>query len=273
MLSWSAVPIAQDQREIAGCWCRAGGRVGLRCSVDGRTNVEPASTPGATVHLDVSDATPGGDLHDATHRTHVEHALRELPGVRAARIVPGYDRDIDELHVVAATDKPAKQVVRDVQSLLMARFGIATDHRVISVVQMEADDTAGDPPPRVALARVTSAQHGLAVHVAVALTDGVNEHLGTAEGPASASGRLRTAARATLEAVRPLLNDELMVEIEGATVERTLGTDVALTLVHVHTKRGTRSIAGSAVARQDEIEAVARSVLDALNRELRSVAR
>lgn len=212
------------------------------------------------------------DLHDPTGRTHVEHALRELPGVRAARLVAGYDRSVDELHVLATLDKSPKQLVRDLQSLLMARFGIATDHRVISIVQLE-DDESPTGPARVALARVTSAQHGLAVHVAVALTDGDQEFLGTAEGPASASGRLRTAARATLAAVEPLLKDEMMVEVEGASVERTLGNAIALTLVHIHTKRGTRSIAGSAVVREDEIEATARSVLDALNRELRSFSR
>lgn len=212
------------------------------------------------------------DLHDANQRTLVEHALRELPDVRAARLVAGYDRDVDELHVVATVDKSPKQLVRDVQSLLMARFGIATDHRVISIVQLEDDEAPGDPN-RVALARVTSAQHGLAVHVAVALTDGEQEFLGTAEGPASSTGRLRTAARATLAAVQPLLKDQMMVEVEGAAVERTLGNAIALTLVHIHTKRGTRSIAGSAVVRDDEVEAIARSVLDALNRELRAVSR
>lgn len=234
---------------------------------------------GTTVHRDPAAAgseapapAPHADLHDPTQRTHVEHALLELPEVRAARVVPGYDRDVDELHILATLDKHPKQLVRDVQSLLMARFAIATDHRVISIVQLD-DDSTPHSPHRVALARVTSAQHGLAVHVAVALTDGEQEFLGTAEGPASATGRLRTAARATLDAVKPLFNDEMMVEVEGATVERTLGTPVALTLVHIHTKRGTRSIAGSAVVREDEVEAIARSVLDALNRELRAVSR
>ena len=228
---------------------------------------------GPTLRTDGPDGPgPHADLHDPTQRAHVEHAVRELPEVRAARLVPGYDRDVDELHILATLEKHPKQLVRDVQSLLMARFGIATDHRVISIVQLD-DDTAPEPPHRVALARVTSAQHGLAVHVAVALTNGEQEFLGTSEGPASATGRLRTAARATLEAVKPLLNDEMMVEVEGATIEHTLGTGVALTMVHIHTKRGTRSIAGSAVVREDEVEAVARSVLDALNRELRAVAR
>lgn len=219
-----------------------------------------------------SGPTPHADLHDPTQRTHVEHALRELPEIRAARIVAGYDRDIDELHILATLEKHPKQLVRDVQSLLMARFGISTDHRVISIVQLEGA-AAPDDPNRVALARVTSAQHGLAVHVAVALTNGEQEFLGTAEGPASASGRLRTAARATLEAVKPLINDDMMVEVEGASIEAALGNAIALTLVHIHTKRGTRSIAGSAVVREDEVEAVARAVLDALNRELRGVSR
>ncbi|MEE8457812.1 MAG: hypothetical protein V3S28_07155, partial [Acidimicrobiia bacterium] len=83
----------------------------------------------------------------------LEENLTRMDSVDAARVV-NLGSTITELHVIAATNKPAKQIVRDVQSLAMARFGVAIDHRVISVVQISPHllDTASEP--RAALMRI-----------------------------------------------------------------------------------------------------------------------
>ena len=57
----------------------------------------------------------------------LEDALRALPGVRAVSIVTTGDAVPTEVHVLAAPGKPAKQIVRDVQSLAMASFDRAAD--------------------------------------------------------------------------------------------------------------------------------------------------
>ena len=44
-----------------------------------------------------------------------------------------------EVHVLAGGVKPAKQVVRDVQSVAMAQFDLDIDHRIVSVVQIPDD--------------------------------------------------------------------------------------------------------------------------------------
>src|SRR4051795_10385415 len=70
-----------------------------------------------------------------------EAALRHLPGVRAVSVVTGAAARPTEVHVLADRNKPAKQVVRDIQSLAMARYDLDIDHRIVSVVQI--DDEAG----------------------------------------------------------------------------------------------------------------------------------
>src|SRR5689334_1647491 len=84
-----------------------------------------------------------------------EAALRHLPGVRAVSVVTGADARPTEVHVLADRNKPAKQVVRDIQSLAMARYDLDIDHRIVSVVQIddelgrraeEPDAAAGRPP-------------------------------------------------------------------------------------------------------------------------------
>jgi hypothetical protein len=51
------------------------------------------------------------------------------------------------VHVLARPGKPAKQLVRDVQSVAMAAFDLDIDRRIISVVQIDGGDlSTGDRP-------------------------------------------------------------------------------------------------------------------------------
>ena len=68
----------------------------------------------------------------------LEETITQLDSVEAVRIVMNGDR-VSEVHVLAAPAKAPKQVVRDVQSLAMARYGTNIDRRVISVVQLAAN--------------------------------------------------------------------------------------------------------------------------------------
>jgi hypothetical protein len=70
----------------------------------------------------------------------LEEAIRHLPGVRAASVVTNAEKVPVEVHVLAAPGKPARHVVRDVQSLAMARYDIDLDHRIVSVVLLADED-------------------------------------------------------------------------------------------------------------------------------------
>ncbi len=227
---------------------------------------EAAANGGATT-------APAIDLHDPRRRQEVEAGLRAIPDVLGVRIVAGFDREVDEIHVLTNLEKSPKQAVRDVQSMLMARWGISTDHRVISVVQLD-EEQHDDAPPRgrVSISRVTVSQMGLVVDVGVDLADEGRALQGQSQGPSSGVGRRRTTARATLEAIRPLLGDDVFVDLEGADVAEVLGREVAVSLIHFHSARGDRTVSGSAIVRGDESDAVARSVLDAVNRAIEDAA-
>ena len=74
-----------------------------------------------------------------THLAKLEQDLLRVPGVRSARVI-GTDVP-SEIHIVTTSKRSPKQVVRDVQSLAAAGFGIPIDHRIVSVVQLD------DSPP------------------------------------------------------------------------------------------------------------------------------
>ena len=208
----------------------------------------------------------------------LEDALRQLPGVRAASVVTGPDAVPTEIHVLASPGKAAKQVVRDVQSLAMARYDIDIDHRIVSVVQIGEDEPSlevvrpeeeaeADQPVRPAIAAITVRSSGGLIEAAVSLA--VDEDLfeGSAEGPAGHSHRARLVAVATLDAVRELLGQPC--EVESSSIVPIGGRDVAVSVLTMMVPRaGEQILTGSAAVRGDEADAVARSVLAALNRQL-----
>jgi len=81
----------------------------------------------------------------------VEQALDGLRDVKTAKVVPDSAGGILAVHVITTSDRPGKQIARDVESVLVAKLGIAIDHRKISVAQVDAE-TAESPerPPEAA---------------------------------------------------------------------------------------------------------------------------
>src|SRR5262245_15002522 len=65
----------------------------------------------------------------------LERDIGTLPDVRAVRIVATPTGRISEVHLIAEGSKSPKQLVRDVETLAQANFGIEIDRRVVSVVQ------------------------------------------------------------------------------------------------------------------------------------------
>jgi len=224
----------------------------------------------------------------------LEESIRQIPGVRAVSVVTDAQAQPKEVHVLAAPGKPAKQIVRDVQSLAMAQFDIDLDHRIVSVVQIE-DESAVDPATSEVLelgdlgdADVSAAEEVLQeieaqarpviTEIGVRSTDseievevrlGLDEDtfVGIERGAAAASARPRLVASATISALDELLG--VPAAVESAAVVDTGTHSVALVVLTLSIPRvGAQSVAGSAVVRGDETDAVARAVLAAVNRRL-----
>lgn len=213
----------------------------------------------------------------------VERELCRIPEVTAVRIVEDDIGRPVEVHVLASRDKHPKQVVRDVQSVAMATFGLEVDRRVISVVQLEGGagdeavvSTNGDGrrrggEPRVVVGGIAVETRQVRCTVKVTLSQGEEDAAGEAEGSIAASSRPRLVAQATLDALRQLVPAADAADVETAQVVRVGAHDVAVTNVVFVDPPVEQMATGSALVRAGGAglhDAVARSVLDALNRRL-----
>jgi hypothetical protein len=69
-----------------------------------------------------------------------EGLMRSLPGVVSAKMVARADGSLDAIHVLVTGELAPKQVVRNIESALIAQLGLRVDHRKISVATMASRD-------------------------------------------------------------------------------------------------------------------------------------
>jgi hypothetical protein len=208
----------------------------------------------------------------------VETELCRLPDVAAVRIVADTAGRPIEVHVLAHTGKHPKQVVRDIQSVALASFGIELDRRIVSVVQLGPNgtsDTAVPTATEVARARIISTQShtsGLRTTVQVSLAHHGEEAVGYSEGTVAVSARPRLVALAALDALRQLEPGAENLDVDSAQIVRAAAHDVAIvTLVYVDPPL-EHNLTGSAMVHGNADDATVRAVLDATNRRLAHLA-
>lgn len=206
-------------------------------------------------------------MAEAPSVAEIEKALLQIPGVRAARLVLDGRGKPTEVHIVAGPEKSPKQLVRDVQTVSLAHFGVDFDHRIVSVVQFPEGEMPVPPPVRPSIQEISTNVQGASALVKVALTREQQISSGEAHGPNTRDGLVRLAAVAALQAVTGFLPEKSWAELEYVGIQRIGEHEVAVATLSVgKAGAGRRSVSGSAVVGAMSTEAVVRAVLDALNR-------
>ena len=199
-----------------------------------------------------------------------EEKVRRLPGIEAARVVTEGGA-VTEVHVLTGMNKAAKQVVRDVQSLAQAVFGLAIDRRVVSVVQLPDPDLAqGDRPVIIDVSEQTDGNH---TKVVVTLGWQGDTLVGEVAGAAAHTTRNRLVAEATIEALQQALQETTAIGVAAVDLPILGSRAVAIAQVVMVNEGAERLMVGSALADGESNRAVVRAVLDALNRHIPELRR
>jgi hypothetical protein len=210
----------------------------------------------------------------------LEDDLKRVVGVRSARVV-GVDSP-SEIHIVAAPGRSAKQLVRDVQSLASAGFGLEIDHRIVSIVQLEEEVaqvslpstngalTNGHIHRRPAIDAVVTSSQGDTGWVKVTLRwpDGKSTE---AAAPASSSreSRARAAANALQKALEPAFTERgVQLSVTQVLVQHLGPQDSVLVQGSYEQARQSTAFVGSALISDDVATAAVHALLQAVNRRL-----
>ena len=224
----------------------------------------------------------GKQMPDPWGVKRAENLLTSLQGVLSARVVVSPIGEVTEVHVLTGAGTHPKQVVRNVESALLAQLGLKVDHRKISVAQ------TADVKPIEALERGAVRDQarrrevvfvGVAsrpgrssgrVEIGVTLRVGDEEVGGQAEVADTARTRVQGAARAAVQALVGGL-PEATIELEGAKVIRAFDEEFVFAGVHVVEGRHTAQLLPGTCRLEDSAErAAVLAVLDATNRWLQA---
>ncbi|MBE3589675.1 MAG: hypothetical protein IMW98_02465 [Firmicutes bacterium] len=216
----------------------------------------------------------------------VEDLIRELPAVLDARLVVNPWGGVEEVHVLADRTRPAKGIVRDVESALMARWGLRIDRKKISVAQVRGLPPA-DKFVRVKVTRLSLSQDTVAGRVRVELEiapEPQRDRLGRiildpeipegpwhgrAEGPSLGDAARRVGAEALLAALNQALQDGHWLECWAVETHEVGAHPVVTALVLYRMPRGRQQLlCGSVVLKEgdDAVQAGIRAAMDATNR-------
>ncbi|MGH2788320.1 MAG: hypothetical protein ACRDJV_10475 [Actinomycetota bacterium] len=219
-------------------------------------------------------SVPVHDGDPAVRLRNLEADISRVAGVSSARVVG--DDVPREIHVVATVERPPKQVVRDVQSLAAARFGISIDHRIVSVVQMDKDEPLPeiveeeDDSGRLVIDRVVLASKGRSGWVRVGLRwpDGeVTEGAGVAG--ATRESRARGASLAVQQALEPVMTtNDVSLDVDQVLINQLGVADSVTVKLMWHEGRRSTALVGSALIDDDVASATVRAFLQAINRKI-----
>ncbi len=224
----------------------------------------------------------------------VEQALEGLRDVRSAKIVADGAGGILAVHVVSSSDRAAKLVARDVESVLVAKLGLAIDHRKISIAQVDADapQPVDVPTAPVAEPDAVVLPRGLAaldrrlefIGVSVAQSQGKAEArvelaMGDVTSAAAVGGVdasasvLRIVADATLQAVQQFYENGDLFAVAAVEQVTVGGSPVIVVDVKHLAERQEKTLLGACPVNGGDLpRATALATLDAVNRFLRRLS-
>lgn len=195
----------------------------------------------------------------------IEQRLAQIRGVISALVVTLDNGDIGEIHVMATTQRTAKQLVRDIESLVILLFGTKLDYRKISIVQLEARHVA--LVSRVRLKAIGSERQGDTLIWSVSLVYDRVDLTGRWEGTYEVT-EAEGAALATLDALTVLVGPACALSLIEAKVAVIDQGNVVIASVKTGEPPKQETLLGGSFVKTTVAEAAARAVLSALNRRL-----
>lgn len=192
--------------------------------------------------------------------------VRRLPGVLGVEFHVSEDQRVTELHVLSDQSRTPKQIARDIQSALLAKFQLELDHRVISVAQIPG--AMRDKHTRLVFDRLSLASSRDGISVDVYLRMGESSYAGHSHCDSSPGARTRSIAEASVAAINQFLPDTCRFTLDDVRLS-TLGEHaVAMVGVALKADGKNEALLGACYVGEEPNYSVVLATLDAVNRRL-----
>ena len=222
--------------------------------------------------------TGGGEsIPDPWGVRRAENLLTSLEGILSARVVTTPLGEVSEVHVLAQAGLAPKQLVRNIESALLAQLGLKIDHRKISIAQtadvkpieaLERESVRERVLQRAVLFEALTVSPGRRQHrITITVTLSYHGRTESADEESSDTprNRVEAAAKAAVTVLDRLLSDSSLA-LEGAKIVEGFDREFAFVAVQGLGGRDTLLLSGTAEIKESPERAAVFAVLDATNR-------
>ena len=178
--------------------------------------------------------------------TALQELINDIEGIVSSKVKLDDTGNLVEIHALADKSRNAKQIVRDIQSAVTAKFDLEIDHRIISIAQLSCDGVV-QRDMRIVFKGMEVASKGLEIDVRVILSHGEKDYCGSQKGIITTTSIIRTLAQATLKALSDFLNIGEIFVVEDVGTLNIAKTNVVVVAVTCVDKNGEQLLIGSSM--------------------------
>lgn len=195
----------------------------------------------------------------------IEGNIEKIESVVSCKIVLGEKDVIDEVHIVSNSLRGAKQIARDIQSILIATYNIPIDYKKISIAQI-SDQSLKKAESRLKLVGVSHDNLGSKTAIKVSLGNSKGTFANALSGINTSRNIERMLVDATLKTVEEASGyDDTFILEDIRTIP--VSNDKAVLVIVMGLLDGfEQRLCGSCLIKSDYKVAVVKATLDAVNR-------
>ncbi|GAA0179382.1 hypothetical protein SH2C18_22610 [Clostridium sediminicola] len=194
-----------------------------------------------------------------------ESIIKKIDGIINVKIIQEND-DIKEVHILANRMRSPKQIVRDIESCLIAAYDYRIDRKTLSIAQIQTDDTL--KIKRIKLDAISIKTEENVAECTVNLSYEGNIYGVTELGVKTLSNRYKLIARSTIKAVEKITGHVMMFDIQDVEVNNNRNVVYANVFVNMFYKGNEELLIGASIDKNDINVAICKATLDAINRKI-----
>lgn len=195
----------------------------------------------------------------------IKKLICKLSDIKFCSVVCNQNNEIEEIHVLSGVNRNVKQLVRDIQSAISAKFGINIDYKIISIAQINEIDLK---EVRLRLNSVSAKNIDNSIEATVTLEYEDKLFEGKAKRVKSRNNKIKAIAEATLIAVESYLGIEQAFFLEDIRVVEISSGELCTAVVGYSFGGKEELLSGCSLVIDDENESACKSVLSAVNRKI-----
>ncbi|WP_105615232.1 hypothetical protein [Vallitalea okinawensis] len=201
----------------------------------------------------------------------IEQYLQKIKSVVGCKIIIDENERIEEIHILSGLNRSPKQIIRDVEAILLTKFDLSIDHKKISVAQIKEDIVEQGDDARLVLNKVEYHNEGSKGTIKVILQKDEETYENSASGINTVNSLKRLVGNTVLKVVEEYCDIEHLFNLEDVTLVTLSNLDVVVVIVSSFIRGHEQILSGTAIVKHDLNEAIARATLDAVNRVLNQV--